>query len=375
MDIKEVRWIWQQPTWPEFQWKIKEVQPLLDHVHFKQGVLLGKASGTGTSLEATIDNMVENIMTSSAIESEHPNPASLRSSLMKRLGVPSTKITGISSRSEGLAQMMLDAVQNINDELTLERLLQWHQWLFPSDLFSLNPIEAGKLRGDEPMQVVSGRIDKPKVHFEAPPRDILEKELQVFIDWFNQTHHDSALDPFIRAAICHLWFVVIHPFEDGNGRIGRALTDLALAQANAASINLYAMSTTILKRRTEYYRVLEKSTKIDITPWIVWFLTSLDESLQHAIDKIDRMLIKLRFWQVHQNTDLSSEQRKVLNRLLDGGENGFEQGISASQYQTVAKVSKPTATRHLTDLLAKKCIVKLPGGGRNSRYRINSETS
>jgi len=225
------------------------------------------------------------------------------------------------------------------------------------------------------MQVVSGRLDYPKVHFEAPPREGLEDRLNACIEWFNQSLNDSLLDPLLRAGITHLWFVTLHPFDDGNGRLTRILTDLALAQMDEQSIRLYAMSTAILNKRKSYYEVLEQTQKSDsdITNWLIWFLDTLNDSLEGTLTQISRTLLKSQFWHKYSNLTLSEEQRKVLNRLLDGGENGFEHGISASQYQKVAKVSKATATRHLSDLLEKECIVKLEGGGRNTRYQINTQ--
>ncbi len=268
--------------------------------------------------------------------------------------------------------MMLDAIDNRHQPLTLERLLQWHHWLFPADDWTLQRVRVGQLRGEEPMQVVSGRLDRPTVHFEAPPHQGLEQALACFIDWFNASLNDPSQDPLLRAAICHLWFVTLHPFDDGNGRITRALTDLALSQADSQSIRLYAMSVAILELRTDYYRVLEQTQKggLDITAWLIWFLDTLNATLEQAQQAITHTLAKSRFWQQHGSEPLSTEQIKVLNRMLDGGENGFLQGISASQYQKVAKVSKATATRHLVDLLEKGCLEKMPGGGRNTRYQI-----
>ena len=366
-------WIWQQPNWPDFHWQNDLILPQLRSVRLKQGILLGKAGAISNELseEAALDTLLQNIITSSAIEGEKLNVQSVRSSLAKRLGLNSGSPYPTSNRSEGLAKMMLDAINNLDTPLTLERLFQWHEWLFPDISSSLQYIQVGALRGDDVMQVVSGRIDKPTVHFEAPPRDVLNIELTRFIDWFNQSQDDVTLDPLLRAAICHLWFVTLHPFDDGNGRITRTLTDLALAQTDRQSIRLYAMSVTILEKRNDYYRVLEQSQRntTDITTWMLWFLKTLEETLQLSLNKIDRILTKTRYWQHQDNVGLSAEQIKVLNRLLDGGEKGFEQGISASQYQKVAKVSKATATRHLGDLLARGYIEKLPGGGRNTRYK------
>lgn len=367
-------WIWQQADWPHFHWQDAVLLPRLRHLQQQRGLLLGRASLHPDSESQTLDTLLSNILSSSAIEEERVNVQSVRSSLARRLGVTEEQPWPVSDRSEGLAAMMLDAINNRSQPLTMERLYQWHHWLFPADEWTLQRLSVGMLRGSEPMQVVSGRIDRPTVHFEAPPRDGLEPQLAQFIAWFNQSQQDVMLDPLLRAAICHLWFVTLHPFDDGNGRITRALTDLALAQADSQSIRLYAMSPAILAHRAEYYRILEQTQKgdTDITRWLVWFLDILDESLQQAMSVIDRTQIKARFWLRYQGTGLSQEQVKVLNRLLDGGEQGFEQGISASQYQKVAKVSKATATRHLADLVEKGCLYRLEGGGRSTRYQVNT---
>ena len=374
MSSEPLKWIWQQPDWPHFYWQDEHIQSLLRRVRLQQGILLGKTGAvhTGFALEAALDTLLQNILTSSAIEGEALNVQSIRSSLASRMGLNLKQPYPTTERSEGLAQMMLDAISNLDYPLTFERLFQWHQWLFPNTDASIYNIQVGQLRGHDPMQVVSGRMDKPTVHYEAPPRSRLIDELAEFIEWFNQSRNDNTLDPLLRAAICHFWFVTLHPFDDGNGRMTRALTDLALAQDDRQSIRLYAMSVSILARRNDYYRVLENSQRntLDITVWVVWFLETLEDSLQAAMNNIERTLVKSRFWQRHQNIELSVEQTKVLNRLLNGGEKGFDQGISASQYQKVAKVSKATATRHLADLCAKGCIEKLPGGGRNTRYQV-----
>ena len=374
-------WIWQQQGWPHFCWQDEQLQPRLRAAQRNLGLLLGTHSAHGSTLaqqDQALDTLLANILASSAIEDERLNAQSVRSSLARRLGVSEEQPYPISDRSEGLAAMMLDAIDNRHQPLTLERLLQWHYWLFPAADWTVQPVRisqlrgVSQLRGEEPMQVVSGRLDRPTVHFEAPPRQGLESALAAFIDWFNTSLNDAGQDPLLRAAICHLWFVTLHPFDDGNGRITRALTDLALSQADSQSIRLYAMSVAILEQHADYYRVLEQTQKggLDITAWLVWFLDTLNATLEQAQQAITRTLAKSQFWQRHGSEPLSAEQIKVLNRLLDGGENGFLQGISASQYQKVAKVSKATATRHLADLLEKGCLEKLPGGGRNTRYQI-----
>lgn len=371
------KWIWQQPDWPNFTWQAERLGPLLRDCVQAQGRLMGMASSVGNSLSAQseLDALLQNIVTSSAIEGEQLNVGSVRSSLARRLGLEPGDGNNVSQRSEGLAQLMLDATQHFVEPLTLERLLDWHEWLFPeqdADLAS-RPIRIGALRGDDPMQVVSGRLDRPTVHFEAPPRQGLERQLDTFLTWFETSRHQAGLDPLLRAGIAHFWFVTLHPFDDGNGRLTRTITDLALAQGEDQAIRFYAMSASILEDRSGYYRVLESSQKAtpDITEWLEWFLKTLLRSLGQAMTRIESVLGKARFWQAHRESGLSTEQTKVLNRLLDGGEKGFMDGISAAQYQAVAKVSKATATRHLAELLEKGCLERLPGGGRSTRYKIS----
>ena len=371
------QWIWQQPDWPDFNWQAERLAPLLRECVQAQGQLMGMAGSVGDSLGAQteLDALLQNIVTSSAIEGEQLNVGSVRSSLARRLGLELIDGDKVSQRSEGLAQLMFDATRRFAEPLTLERLLEWHQWLFPDQEADLTArsMHVGALRGDEPMQVVSGRIDRPTVHFEAPLRKGIEQQLEQFLQWFEASQHQTALDPMLRAGIAHFWFVTLHPFDDGNGRLTRTITDLALAQGEAQAIRFYAMSASILDDRSGYYRILESSQKatLDITEWLTWFLQTLLRSLQQAITRIESVLGKMCFWQAHRESELSAEQVKVLNRLLDGGERGFEHGISAGQYQAVAKVSKATATRHLAELLEKGCLQRLPGGGRSTRYQIN----
>lgn len=378
MNDTQIKWIWQLIDWPKFSWDDQIVQPMLREVRLKQGILIGKTEAItkNITLESALDTLLQNIIASSAIEGERLNEQSVRSSLAKRIGLHFKQPYPTTERSEGLAQMMLDAINNLNAPLSLERLQQWHKWLFPDDAATkLYTINAGGLRGNEPMQVVSGRIDKPRVHYEAPPRERLEHELNAFIEWFNQSLREHELDPLLRAAISHFWFITVHPFEDGNGRITRAITDLALAQEDKQSIRLYTMSATILANRNDYYQILEQSQRqtTDITLWLSWFFKTLENSIQTAISKIDHTLAKSRFWQVFQERELSKEQIKIINLLFDEKDNAFEEGISSAQYKKFTKVSKATATRHLSDLLDKGCIEKLPGGGRSTRYQIASK--
>lgn len=369
-------WIWQQPAWPRFTWQNEAIAPMLRNCIDMEGRLLGKIGSVDALSECQniLDTLLQNIVTSSAIEGEQLNVGSVRSSLARRLGIEEQGPTN--ARSEGLAELMLDATQGYDRPLTLQRLYTWHQWLFPLAQGALSKaILVGQLRDEMPMQVISGRLDKPTVHFEAPPRDGLEARLNEFLDWFANSRDSTSLDPLLRAGIAHFWFVTLHPFDDGNGRLTRAITDLALAQGERQAIRFYAMSASILEDRAGYYQVLENSQKgdLDIIRWLSWFLATLLRSLEKALANIDRILAKARFWQAHRSDGLLPEQVKVLNRLLDGGPRGFEEGINAAQYQAVAKVSKATATRHLTDLLDKACLVRLPGGGRSTRYRINTQ--
>lgn len=373
--MNDPTWIWQHSDWPAFRWQDEVVAPLLRACQLAQGRLMGAASAVDADLGARseLDALLQNIVASSAIEGELLDVGSVRSSLARRLGLHDEVPGRRSARSEGLAELMLDATRNYRVPLDLPRLLHWHTFLFPADgnVLPLR-IRIGELHGDEPMQVVSGRMDKPRVHVQAPPGSGLESQVDVFLDWFSASRENPALDPLLRAGIAHLWFVTLHPFDDGNGRMTRALTDLALAQAEHQAIRFYTMSTSILDDRRGYYDTLEASQRggLDITAWLEWFLRTLLRSLEQALAHIDRVMGKSRFWREHRTQELSAEQVNVLNRLLDGGERGFPQGISASQYQAVAKVSKATATRHLGDLLDKGMIVRLPGGGRSTRYRI-----
>ena len=397
-----LRWIWQHPDWPHFVWQAEALAPLLRQVTLAQGALLGRTQGSEPALnsEFTLDALLQNIVNSSSIEGESLNVGSVRSSMARRLGLSDTlnaNSASVDARSEGLAQMMLDVTANFEAPLTEARLLQWHTWLFAGDGADNNgllgrQIRIGEWRGADVMQVVSGRIDRPTIHFEAPPREGLEARLAEFVACFNASRSDPALDPLLRAALVHFWFVTLHPFDDGNGRITRALTDLALAQGEHQSIRFYAMSVAILADRKGYYTQLEAAQKmtaaaasrnllnpldpldpLDLTPWLIWFLNTLLNAIQTATAQIDHVLAKSRFWRQVHAQNLSPEQTKVLNRLLDGDQperSGFTQGISAAQYQAVARVSKATATRHLADLVARGCLVKLPGGGRSTRYQI-----
>ena len=370
-----MKWIWEQPEWPHFSWKQDELAGRLRETIQIQGQLMGKAEAVGEDFnrQSTLDTLLQNIITSSAIEDEKLNVESVRSSLARRLGLGTGHSVHTTARTEGLAELILDATGNIGVPLVMDRLFQWHRLLFPpGSVLPLHALRVGALRGDFPMQVVSGRLDQPTVHFQAPPVAGLEGQLTEFIGWFNRSRLDPAVDPLVRAGLAHLWFVTLHPFEDGNGRLARAIADLALAQAEQRTIRLYTMSAAILKRRRDYYRVLEASQRgtLDVTPWLLWFLDTLQVALKDSSTQIDGVLDKARFWRTHAGHSLIPAQVKVLNRLLEGGPDNFERGISASQYGSVARVSKATATRHLTDLVGKGFLEKKLGGGRSTRYHI-----
>lgn len=362
-------WIWQQPDWPNFHWDKEIIEPLVRQTRLNQGILLGKMFNHAVDdKESMLDTLLANIIHSSAIEGEKLNAFSVRSSLANRLGMTEEHPFPTTDQTDGLAEIMLDAVENLDEPLTLERVLHWHARLFPEGYTMFNPVTGGELRGSAPMQVVSGRIDKPTVHFEAPGRDTLDVELKRFISWFNDSLSDTSLDPLLRAAITHLWFVTLHPLDDGNGRITRLLTDLALAQAEHQSVRFYAMSVGILANRKSYYQVLEQTQKGDmnITEWLVWFFNTLNKTFDEVHKEINQTVYKTNFWRNVDQTTLTKEQMKVINRMLDGD---FSDGINTTQYHKVAKVSKPTATRHLAALVEQGCLVK-SGGGRSTRYQL-----
>lgn len=371
-------WIWQHDDWPNFTWDNDAFASLLRDVTQLQGRLLGKIDNLGSeqSLESALDAQLQNIVQSSAIEGEALNVESVRSSLARRLGVKDAGLSKTTAQTEGLADLLLDATQNHSEDLTLDRLFRWHRYLFPEDEdspFSFESINVGELRGHEPMQVVSGPHYKRTVHFEAPPKEGLEAQLDNFLSWLSDSRSDTLLDPLLRAGLAHFWFVTLHPFDDGNGRLARAVSDYVLAQGEQQSIRYYAMAASIMDKRKSYYGILESTQKggVDITAWMNWFLETLKETFDSALSKIDLVLQKARFWQVHGQDGLKPEQVKTLNRLLDSGPGGFEGGLSAKKYQSLAKVSKATATRHIAELLEKGCVVKLEGGGRSTKYDIN----
>ena len=371
-------YIWELKDWPNFTWKFEDLRPRLEAVRLQQGRLLGQSDDLSKDLDlqAQMDALIQNAIRTSEIEGEMLNVESVRSSVARQLGLPRAGLRDSSVQTDAIVGMLLEATQNLASPLTQDHLCRWQAALFPPGPGIVSPIKIGELRGKDPMQVVSGRIERPTVHFEAPPRDRLEKELDDFLSWFNQP--PKTLDGLLRAGVAHLWLVTLHPFDDGNGRVARAVTDRALAQAEQQSIRFYSLSAAIMAQRKEYYDQLERTQKgeLDITPWLSWFLTVLEEALKQGQRRFDRVLQKTRFWQHHGQTPLTERQIKVLNRLLDTGAaqegaEGFEHGINAEKYKSLTKVSKATATRDLTDLLDKGCLRKLPAGGRSTRYAID----
>jgi len=370
-------YIYQHKQWPNFSWDMTVLQPRLDAVRLQQGQLLGQLNMLpgGDESQAQLDTLIQTAIRTSEIEGENLNVSSVRSSVAKQLGLMQAGLPPSTPQTDALVQMLLDATSQLEQPLSLGKLFEWQAALFPNNDTTINPVLLGALRDATPMQVVSGRVDKPKVHFEAPPREQLDTELNQFLDWFN--HPPKNLDSLLRAGIAHLWLITLHPFDDGNGRVTRAITDRTLAQAEQQSIRYYSLSAAIMARRKEYYDVLEATQKggVDITLWLSWFLTVLQDAIVQGQQRFQRVLKKARYWQTHAQTPLTERQIKILNRLLDAGvgteyAEEFENGINASKYLAIAKVSKATATRELKELVEKSCLKKLPGGGRSTRYTL-----
>lgn len=368
-------YIWQEKDWPQLTWDESALRSRLDSIRLLQGRLLGRADSTPSQahMDVEMDALIQNVIRTSEIEGEVMDVGSVRSSVARHLGAQRAGVTGRTTpESESLVKLLLEATHKPDEPLTLAKLCLWQSMIFPEGPDSFNRVRVGELRGNQPMQVVSGRMDQPKVHFEAPPRKTLEAELERFLAWFNEPPFN--MDNLVRAGVAHLWLITLHPFDDGNGRLARAVTDRALAQAERHSVRFYSLSAAIMARRNAYYEHLEQAQKgagLEITTWLSWFLETLEESLQQALLRVDRVLEKTRFWQRHSALPLNERQIKVLNRLLDSAEEEFEQGINARKYQSLAKVSKATATRDLADLVNKGCILQLPGGGRSTRYALS----
>lgn len=366
------RWIWQEPEWPRLRWDQGTLAPLLARARLAQGKALG-ATGmldAGLTLEAAAAVLVEDGITTSAIEGERLDLDAVRSSVARHLGLPTAGLPAPPRTVDGLIEVLLDATGRYDKPLTAQRLFGWHAALFPIGRSGLHPIRTGALRGDEPMQVVSGGTGRERIHFIAPPRDGLEAELDNFRAWFDAA--PAELDGLIRAGVAHLWFVTLHPFEDGNGRLARAITDMALSQDERQPRRFFSLSAQILREREGYYAILEQTQRggLDITDWLGWFLTQVEASANAAERTVANTLAKARFWLRHQGANLNTRQRKVLNRLLDAGPDGFEGGITTRKYMSLTKTSRVTAYRELADLVEKDCLAPTGKGGRSSGYVI-----
>ncbi|MDC2824841.1 mobile mystery protein B [Rodentibacter pneumotropicus] len=365
MMIKQ--YIWQYENWTDWKYDLNRLLPLLNQAHYQQGLLLGRLFDIGFEQleQINLQSLTQNVIKSSEIEGEVLNVQSVRSSLARRLGVEIGGLLPIDRGIEGIVEMTLDATTNFHP-LTLERLFAWHAALFPTGYSGISKIEVGALRSDKQgaMQVVSGKIGKQKVHFEAPPAEKLKDEISLFLDWLNG---EEQIDPFIKSAVAHLWFLTLHPFEDGNGRIARAIADYLLAKAENNRLRFYSLSAQIQKVRSNYYEILENTQKgvSDITIWITWFIQNIIEAINTAQKTLDQVLLKNHYWQKWRDWNLNDRQRKVLNRLLDG----FEGNLTNKKYATLTKVSRDTALRDLTDLVNKQ-ILQVKGGGRSIYYEI-----
>lgn len=360
--------IHQKENWPEFTWSSNDFLSLLSEARNLQGRLIGKMETLGFDLrnEALLDTLTLDVIKSSEIEGEFLNPDQVRSSIARRLGMEIAGAVESDRNVEGVVEMMLDATQKCFDPLTVERLFDWHAALFPTGRSGMYKITVADWRKDTtgPMQVVSGAMGKEKVHFQAPDSELVDKEMTRFIDWFNK----SKIDLVIKAAIAHLWFVTIHPFEDGNGRITRALTDMLLAQSDKSNQRFYSMSAQIRLERKQYYDILEKTQKgnLDITDWIVWFLNCLINALKSTDLILKRVLFKADFWQKHIDTAIKDRQRKLLNKLMDE----FEGKLTSSKWAIIAKCSKDSAVRDINDLIEKGILQKKAAGGRSTNYEL-----
>lgn len=369
-------WIWQQPEWPQFSWDQGALAPVLARARLAQGKVLGVTQmlDANLTLEAVAAILVEDGVTTSAIEGERLDLDAVRSSVARHLGLPAAGLPAAPRAVDGLIEVLIDATRDFASPLTAKRLFGWQAALFPTGYSGLHPIRTGALRGDEPMQVVFGRIGHERIHFTAPPREGLEPELDRFLGWFNGDASNPAagLDGLIRAGLAHLWFITLHPFEDGNGRLARAITDMALSQDEHQPMRFFSLSAQILRERESYYEILERTQHggLDITDWLNWFLVQVQASASAAEKTVANTLAKARFWLRNQAVDFNERQRKALNRLLDAGRDGFEGGINTRKYMSLTKTSRVTAYRELADLVGKGCLTPTGKGGRSSGYEI-----
>ena len=360
--------IHQNKNWPNFTWDSNAFLNLLSEARNLQGRLLGKMETLGFDLrnEASLDTLTLDVIKSSEIEGEYLNMDQIRSSIAQKLGIEIAGAVDFDRNVDGIVEMLLDATQNCVKPLTANRLFDWHAALFPTGRSGMFKITVANWRKDTtgPMQVVSGAMGKEKVHFQAPDSDLLENEMNQFLVWFN--NHE--MDLVVKAAIAHLWFVTVHPFEDGNGRIARAISDMLLAQSDKSTQRFYSMSAQIRIERNQYYDILEKTQKgdLDITDWIVWFLNCLINALKSTDLVLQRVLFKADFWKKNMGIEMNNRQIKLLNKLLDG----FDGKLTSSKWAKIAKCSKDSAVRDINDLIHKGILQKEPSGGRSTNYEL-----
>lgn len=365
------RYIWQHENWWNFRFdSAKLLQPLAS-VRKAQGRLLGMIEDLGfdDSLRASAVSLEEDAIQTAAIEGETLDREGVRSSIAKHLGLPHAGLRPADRAVDGLVQVLLDATRNYEAALTAERLYGWHAALFPSGHSGLHKITIGAWRAS-PMQVVSGPFGKQSVHYDAPPPEKLNDAMSRFLNWW--TVGTGAMDGIIRAALAHFYFVTVHPFDDGNGRLARCIADMALAQDEKTGMRFYSLSAQIMQDREAYYDVLERTQKGtgEVTDWLLWFFGCLARSIATAETTLNRILLKTAFWKRHGETIVNERQKKVLNRLLDAGSDGFEGGLTTRKYMGMTKASRSTAWRELDDMLQKELLRALPGGGRSTAYEV-----
>lgn len=362
-------YIHQLPDWPRFRWNREQLADRLALVRHKQGRLLGRMEGLGFQLrqEAALKTLTDDVLKSSEIEGERLDAQQVRSSIARRLGIDIGGLKPADRKVEGVVEMMLDATSNYGRTLTEERLFAWHASLFPAGRSGMKRIRIGEWRGADadPMQVVSGAIGHERVHFEAPSAARVPKEMRQFLDWFEGNTENDMVE---RASIAHLWFVTIHPFEDGNGRIARAIADLMLARSEQSSQRFYSMSSQIRQERDDYYDILERTQKgsMDVTSWMDWFLGCLEKAIEGAQTALGAVLNKAEVWKQLANAKLNDRQRAMLNRLLDG----FEGKLTTSKWSKLTKCSQDTALRDIQVLLDAGILVRNTSGGRSTNYAL-----
>lgn len=363
-------YIHQLKKWADFQWSEEDFISLLSEVRNLQGRLMGKVELLGFELkdEANLETLIQDVVQSSEIEGEILNPEQVRSSIATRLGLENSGLEHSDRHIDGVVEMMLDATQNSDKTLSDERLFGWHAALFPTGRSGMYKIEVAKWRSGD-MQVVSGGMGKEIVHYEAPKAERLEQEMKQFMNWFNT---NSSLDPILKASIAHLWFVTIHPFDDGNGRIARAITDMQLSKADGVNQRFYSMSAQINSEKKSYYTILERTQKgdLDITEWIVWFLECLRKAILSSNSIIDKVVQKHQFWMKNGSLISNERQQKMLNKLMDN----FEGNLTTGKWAKMTKSSPDTALRDITDLVSKGILVKADSGGRSTHYLLNLNT-